>query len=313
MPFIKGMLCDTIEAALYNALNVTMPNEFNKLFVKSDGFLPLPHGIVIDWETPTAAIVSTTAFMFAIKGDFFDRPYGEIDPGVAIPSMPNFDASKPEGYQNYVSTFSLDTIGSTITEETTISSWVNAAYTTSITTGRLNAFLPGIQAYYGDVPVAINWSITKLGSFGVTEANPQVNCLATINLDFYAMTATGPQLATSMTLVDTFVGFTILVNNMTMNIQLATTNVDKIVVNSCSFGKLSTVLLKTEINNFFRIFTPIINNDLANDTITVPSNLGFFTLTNLTLGYYNNFMYIGMTPVFNAPVMAVEEQLALFQ
>ena len=43
MPFVKGMLCDTLEATLYTALNVTMPNEFNKLFVKSDGFIPLPH------------------------------------------------------------------------------------------------------------------------------------------------------------------------------------------------------------------------------------------------------------------------------
>ena len=117
-----------------------------------------------------------------------------------------------------------------------------------------------------------------------------------------------------MTLIDTQFGFTITVNNMTMNIQLATTNVDKITVNSCSFGKLSALLLKTELNNFFRLFTPIINRDLQNHSFTVPSNIGgIFMLSNLTLGYYNKYLYVGFTPTFITPTyQAVGAQLAVF-
>ena len=117
-----------------------------------------------------------------------------------------------------------------------------------------------------------------------------------------------------MTLVDTSFSFTVLVNNMTINAQLGTTNVDKVTVNSCTFGKLSALLLKTELNNFFRVFTPIINKDLQNHAFTVPSNIfGIFILSNLTIGYYNNYIYLGMTPTFIAPALAVEEKLAVFQ
>lgn len=72
--------------------------------------------------------------------------------------------------------------------------------------------------------------------------------------------------------------------------------------------------MKTELNNFFRIFTPIINKDLAAKTFTVPSNIGgIFVLSNLTIGYYNNYLYFGMTPTFVPPALAVEEQLAVYQ
>lgn len=316
-PFIKGTLCDIIEQQLYNALNQSLPNAMSALIRKTDGFIhmnPLfSNTLWIDWETPVSALVTDKSFTIEIKGDLFDTAYGEINPGVSIPTMPSFDLLKPEGYQNYVSTFTMDTFGAAITEETPLGGMVNGAYTTEITTSMLNALLPGIESYYGDVPVAVHFSITKLGSFNVLEANPQINALATMTLEFWAQTPTGPQLATSMTLVDTFFGFTITVVDMTMNLQLATTNVDKITVNSCAFGKLSTILLKTELNNFFRVFTPIINRDLSAKTFTVPSNVaGVFELTKLTLGYYTNYLYVGFTPVFITPATAVEEQLALY-
>lgn len=312
-PFIKGTLCDLIQAQLYTVLNQTIPNKIDSLLVKSDGFLHMNklfgNTFWIDWETPASAIVSAESFTIEIKGDMFDTVYGEIDPLVTIPSMPSYDATKPEGYQNYISTWTMDTFGAALTEETPLGGWVNKAYGPMITTGSLNPFLVGIQGYYGDVPVAIHFSITKLGTFGVDPVDSMLNCLATMTLEFYAMTATGPELATSMTLIDTAVGFSILVNAMTMQLQLDTTNVDKLTVNYCSFGKLSALLMKSELNNFFRVFTPMINSDLANDLITVPSNLGLFQMTNLTLGYYQDYLYVGMTPVFVAPATAVEEQL----
>ena len=109
-----------------------------------------------------------------------------------------------------------------------------------------------------------------------------------------------------MTLIDTQFYFTALIDNMTIDINIGNVNVDKITVNSCSFGKLSALALKVELNNFLRIFTPQINRMLAKHAVTFPSNIfGIFLLSDLTLGYFNNYIYAGATPTFIAPKMQV--------
>jgi len=46
----------------------------------------------------------------------------------------------------------------------------------------------------------------------------------------------------------------------------------------------------------------MINEKLADTTITVPSNIfGVFELHNLTLGYFDSYLYAGATPVFLPP------------
>jgi hypothetical protein len=99
-PFVKGTVCDLIQSSLYTALDVTLPATINKLLVHSDGYLhtPLIPTWWLDWETPGSAIVSADAFMVQVKGLMFDTVYGEQEPAVTIPSMPNFDSTKPEGY-----------------------------------------------------------------------------------------------------------------------------------------------------------------------------------------------------------------------
>lgn len=103
---------------------------------------------------------------------------------------------------------------------------------------------------------------------------------------------------------------------MTVFMNLGTVNVDKVIINSCSFGKLSALLMRTELNNFFRLFTPVINGDLQNHPFQVPSNVfGVFVLSELTIGYFNDYLYIGMTPTFVAPGPAepIMEQLLMVQ
>lgn len=161
-PFIKGTVCDLIQSSLYTALDVTFPAAINKLLVKSDGYLhtPLIPTWWLDWETPGSAIVSSEAFMIQVKGLMFDTVYGEQEPAVTIPTMPNFDSALPQGYQNFVSTYSMDGFFGSLLEEGPIHGWVNKAYTSKITTAELNAFLPGIQGYYGNVPVAVKFIIS---------------------------------------------------------------------------------------------------------------------------------------------------------
>ena len=86
--------------------------------------------------------------------------------------------------------------------------------------------------------------------------------------------------------------------------------VDKVKIVSCSFGSLSAFTLKIELNNGFRLFLPIINKELVGYTLTVPNNIfGLFLLSDLTISYYNNYIYLGMTPTFLAPASAVQKFL----
>ena len=313
-PFIKGTLCDIIQQDIYNALETTMPNLINKGMAKSDGYLHFSPTFELDWETPSKFLVTADAFEGSFKGLFFDSAYGELEPSVAIPSMPTFNTASPDTFQIFISTYAMDGFFTGLLEETPLGIWVNGDYTTSITTGSLNTFLPGIKSFYGDVPAAVKMSIEKLGSFECAQGTAMLNSVGTMTLEFWAQTATGPQLATSMTLVDPALGFGIITNAMTMQIVLATTNVSSVTVNSCAFGRLSALVLKTEMNNFFKVFTPIINKDLAASPITVPSNVhGIFGLSDLSIGYYNSYLYFGMQTTVIVPALAVEEQLAVYQ
>jgi hypothetical protein len=66
---------------------------------------------------------------------------------------------------------------------------------------------------------------------------------------------------------------------MDISIQLGKINIDSVKVNSCSFGKLSALLIKTELNNFFRAFIGPLNAYLSDKVLTVPSNFfGVFEL-----------------------------------
>lgn len=57
---------------------------------------------------------------------------------------------------------------------------------------------------------------------------------------------------------------------------------------------------------------PVINGHLSKKPITVPHNIfGIFELHDLTLGYYDDYIYAGATPIFLAP--GTEEVLELIQ
>jgi len=49
----------------------------------------------MDWESPSAAIVTAGAWNIAMKGLMFDSTVGEITPNVTLPSMPYNDITKP--------------------------------------------------------------------------------------------------------------------------------------------------------------------------------------------------------------------------
>lgn len=249
---------------------------------------------------------------------------------MSVPEMPYYDASLPSQYQVYMSTFTMDTFFSSFLEAAAIKGWINSSMIPAdspvqLTTNGMNTYLPGIEAYYGpDLPVDIKFQVLELGDFTVQENNPNLGGVVTLQLEFWVETAPGvKELATSMTLVDTAFHFTVLVNDMVISMNLGTVNVDKITINYCSFGNLSAFTLKVELNNFFRIFTPVINRKLAKHPVTFPSNIfGMFLLSDLTIGYFNDYLYLGFTPTFiglppfhhaTTKALSVEELLQIVQ
>lgn len=89
---------------------------------------------------------------------------------------------------------------------------------------------------------------------------------------------------------------------MSISVQINNVSSSNLVVDSCTFAKLSALKLKLELNNFIRYYLGHINAWLANTPIVLPSNIaGIFELSGLTLGYYDNYLYAGATPTFIPP------------
>ena len=64
-------------------------------------------------------------------------------------------------------------------------------------------------------------------------------------------------------------------------------------------GTLNAISIKLEINNGFRVAKPVINRVLQKKPFDLPTSfLGVFELTAITLAYYDEYIYAGITPKF---------------
>jgi len=107
--------------------------------------------------------------------------------------------------------------------------------------------------------------------------------------------------AIQSTLNQTKFGFTATANNMDLSVQINNFSSSNLVIDSCTFGDLSALKLKLELNNFLRYYLPHMNTWLGMHPLALPSNiLGIFELSDLTLGYYDNYLYAAATPTFIA-------------
>jgi len=166
--FFKGTVIGMIEDMAESAMNIGIPLVGNTIMTKSEGYLPIPFvpNWIFDWETPYQAIVTDTSIAIGVKGLMFDKLIGEEDPGVTVPDMPYYNATHPEQYQAYVSSYTIDSFFSSLIEVEGIHGWVNETEVSILTTDHLNILLPGIVAYYGaGVPVDVYFNVTSLGDF----------------------------------------------------------------------------------------------------------------------------------------------------
>ena len=310
--FFKGTVIGMIEDTAEAAMNTGIPLIGNTVMTKLDGYFPIPivPKWVVDWETPQPAVVTDTRFAIGVKGLMFDRDIGEEDPGVTAPDMPYYDSSRAEQYQAFVSSYSIDGFFNSLIEvEGGLHGWYNSTMVPSfvpfsLTTDTVNTLLPGIVKTYGsDLPVDVHFNVTSLGDFAVSEANEEMSGLTSLTLQFWVELADGTQaLAAELGLNSVDFKFTALVENMDVALNITKVNVDSVDVISSTVGRLSALTIKVELNNGFRIGLPFFNKVMAKHQIPIPSNIGgLFVLSNLTLGYHDNYIYAGATPTFIGP------------
>jgi len=79
-------------------------------------------------------------------------------------------------------------------------------------------------------------------------------------MELYANKADGTrEMAASITLGDVSFGMSLLVTDMLVSAQINEIYDAEVTVNSCTFGHLSALKLKIELNKGFAIARPIIN------------------------------------------------------
>ena len=109
-------------------------------------------------------------------------------------------------------------------------------------------------------------------------------------------------MAAELSLNDVDFQFTALIDDMDISLNIDKVNINSVDVVSDTFGRLSALTIKLDLNNGFRIGLPIFNKLMAMQTIPIPSNIfGLFELSDLNLGYYDDYIYAGATPTFIAP------------
>ena len=270
--FFKGTVIGMIEDTAESAMNTGIPLIGNTLMTKLDGYFPVPMvpNWMVDWETPQPAVVTDKYFAIGVKGLMFDSLIGEEDPGVTIPDMPYDDQSRPEKYQAFLSSYAIDGFFNSFIEVVGIHAWFNstevpAAAPMSLTTSTVDILLPGIKDYYGaDLPVDVYYNVTKLGSFGVSEANEEMSGLASLTLEFWVEKTDGSlEMAADLSLNDVDFKFTALVDNMDVSLNVTKVNIDSVDVLSDTFGRLSALTIKVKLNNAFRFGLPFLNIVLA--------------------------------------------------
>lgn len=159
----------------------------------------------------------------------------------------------------------------------------------------------GISAYYGpDLPVDIHFQLTSLTDFGVTENSQTVTLHGDMVLQFWVHTTEGTvEMATQMTLSDIYYDGTLVTEGFSISPKIDKANVGKVSVDSCTFGTLSALTLKVQINASFKLFMPEINALIATVPIVIPSDIyGIFTLSDLSITYHDSYVGLGATPTF---------------
>jgi len=103
-----------------------------------------------------------------------------------------------------------------------------------------------------------------------------------------------------------FFTLNLVLDGFFLSTQIGSINVSSIDILHCKFGKQHSSIKKHEINLAFKLSLPFVNPRLREHLIEIPSKISLFELSNLTLGYYDGFIFAGATPTFVNPGDSVD-------
>ena len=101
----------------------------NDAIEASDGVIPLPfvQEWMLDYQTPQQAVItSDDKFQVGIKGLFFDESLGEEEPPQLVPSMPYYDKSYNDKFQNHISVYTIQSFFDSLIETSGLHGWTNS-------------------------------------------------------------------------------------------------------------------------------------------------------------------------------------------
>jgi len=306
--FFKGIVAGLIEDTIKATLNVAVPTVTNNILEAMDGELPIPlvKDWILDWQTQEPVQVHKDWIGFGSRGLFFDQTIGrELTDLPAIdPGMTYKDTSRPEKFQNWLSAYTINSMFNSVTEVAPLQGMLKSQMLGNLNCGELITLLPGLPSTYGaDQPVDVFINVHSLGNFHSYKDNQEMKLQTDLDLQFWVHTTDGDKVyAAGLGLETVKLGFQALTNDMTVTMALTQLNVGKVNILQSTIGNLSPTSIKLEINNGFRVAKPIINKLLADKPLAFPTSVfGLFELEAMTLGYYDDYIYAGITPVFIGP------------
>jgi hypothetical protein len=315
--FFESTICSEVESQLTTQLETTLPKLVNDAILASDGYVTplafdsLTQYLTVDFSQSTPVTITETSIQAAINGFIFDNQL-EKKPveGVEPVAMPMHDDTQPAKAQAFANTFFADNaFNAFLMENPDLGFTLDSDNTGfNMTTSSLNYALLGIQKYYGkDVPMSVDASIKAIEQVHIKESDETMQALSTLNMKFFVHEADGKiDLAIDMDMYHIKTNFTVIVDDMSITGNVTAFHVEDIVTNSCSYGTVHTDLMLKLINDVFEEDTdviPTINEYIANNFVfNLPDSFGgVFKLSDLTLGYHDDYLSLGATPTFIPP------------
>lgn len=225
--FFVGTVADMIDDAITAGLQTGIPLVANHLIKSTDGYFPIPPyaNWKLDWETEFKPDVTNTFFDVGVKGNFFDGALTETEPTVNIPVMPYWDTNRPQQFQAYVSSYTVDSFFSSWLQVGAIGGWFNSTMvpanaTVQLDTTTVDELMPGLADYYGQhLPMDIHFKVLGVGNIGIYEENQEMDGEVTLETQWWVNQADGTRvMAAQVTLKNSVFGFTAIVTNMDVSL-----------------------------------------------------------------------------------------------
>jgi hypothetical protein len=117
--FFKGPMAKGIENAIKGTLNNVVPTTTNNIIGKLDGvinWMPKVSEWMLDWQTAEPFLITDTWVSGGFQGLFYSKVLGKELPTDVVPVMPVKDSIHSEKYQNRISSFTINSFFSSMTE-----------------------------------------------------------------------------------------------------------------------------------------------------------------------------------------------------